>query len=186
MRRVILHIEDDENDVLLMEFAMGKAGFVDPVQIASDGQMAIDYLKGNGEFDDRNEFPLPYLILLDLKLPQVPGLEVLKWIRQEAGLKIPVVILTSSQSDADVAAAYEMGANAYLVKPSDTVKLAEIAKTIKSFWLTQNTPPPVPPGISPSESPPLSKSLKRPRLSRTRTSSAGSAETTLDAHDPCK
>jgi two-component system response regulator len=166
MRRVILHIEDDENDVLLMEFAMGKAGIVDPVQIASDGQMAIDYLNGNGEFDNRNEFPLPYLILLDLKLPQVPGLEVLKWIRQEADLKIPVVILTSSQSSEDVAAAYDLGANAYLVKPSDTVKLAELAKSIKDFWLTQNTPPPVLPGIGPSESPPLSESLKRPQIQR--------------------
>jgi CheY-like chemotaxis protein len=144
MRRVILHVDDEENDLLLTKFAFEKAGIVDSIQIASDGQQAIDYLAGNGEFAYREEFPLPYLILLDLKLPQVPGLEVLKWIRHEAGLKVPVVILTSSQSDADVAAAYELGANAYLVKPPNTSKLAEMAKAVKDFWLNENTPAPGP------------------------------------------
>jgi two-component system response regulator len=148
MRKVILHVDDEENDILLMKFAINKAGIVDPIQVAADGQRAIDYLAGNGEFAHRDESPLPYLILLDLKLPQVPGLEVLKWIRQEAGLKIPVVILTSSQSDADVVAAYDSGANAYLVKPANTSKLAEMAKALRDFWLNQNTPSPDPPRVT--------------------------------------
>jgi CheY-like chemotaxis protein len=121
---------------------MEKAGIENPVQPATEGQQAIDYLKGKGKFADRSVYPLPCLILLDLKLPRVPGLEVLKWIRQEARLNIPVVVLTSSQNNTDIAAAYDLGANAYLVKPSDTFKLAEIVTAIKDFWLTQNTPPP--------------------------------------------
>jgi CheY-like chemotaxis protein len=156
-QRVILHVEDEENDVLLMELAMTKAGIVNPVKAVNDGQQAIDYLIGAGKVGDREEHPLPCLILLDLKLPHVPGLEVLSWIRQEAHLNTPVVILTSSQNDTDIAKAYDLGANAYLVKPSDTFKLAEIAKAIKDFWLIQNTAPPCLPraGISGRRSSPM-------------------------------
>jgi DNA-binding response OmpR family regulator len=141
MTKVILHVEDDENDVLLFEHALSKARVDNPVYVASNGRQAIHYLKGEGKFADRDEFPLPWLILLDLKLPLVPGLEVLKWIRHEARLSIPVLILTSSENEVDMEAAYELCANAYLVKPNEVGKLAEVAKAIKDFWLTLNCLP---------------------------------------------
>jgi CheY-like chemotaxis protein len=140
MTEVILHVEDEENDAFLFQHAMTRAGHLVPIQVATDGQKAIDYLKGEGNFANRAEFPLPSLVLLDLKLPHVPGLEVLKWIRQEAALSIPVVILTSSENEGEIAAAYELGADAYLVKPSDSGELAEIARVIKDFWLIQKRP----------------------------------------------
>jgi|SRR4051812_14252754 DNA-binding response OmpR family regulator len=142
MPKVILHVEDEEDDAFLFRRAMTKAGCSVPIQLASDGQTAIDYLKGTGSFAKRDEFPLPSLVLLDLKLPHVPGLEVLKWIRQEAALLVPVVILSSSENENDITAAYELGGNAYLVKPSDTSEFPEIAKTITDFWLRRNRPHP--------------------------------------------
>jgi len=138
MTKTILHVEDDENDVLLFEHAMNKAGVDNPIHVASDGRQAIGYLKGEGKFANRDEFPLPHLVLLDLKLPLVPGLEVLKWIREQAKLPIPVLILTSSENEADIEAAYRLCANAYLVKPNEVTKLVEVAKAIKDFWLTLN------------------------------------------------
>ena len=141
MTKLILHVEDDENDVMLTQLAMTKAGIVNPVQVASDGQQALEYLKGEGRFANRAEFPLPHLVLLDLKLPFIPGLEVLRFIRQ-ADLPILVVILSSSDNDEDIAAAYHLGANAYLVKPNETPCLFQLAKAIKDFWLTINRPPP--------------------------------------------
>lgn len=142
----ILLIEDDENDVFFFKRAMDQAGMPNPVQVANDGQEAIDYLQGAGKFAARAEFPLPALILLDLKLPFVMGLDVLKWIRQQSGLAPIVVILSSSGEEVDIAAAYRLGANAYLVKPAEPSKLQDIVRSLKHFWLTQNTPP----GVVPS------------------------------------
>ena len=135
-------VEDGEDDVFFMRQAMKKAGVVNPIQVASDGQQAIDYFQGTGRFVNRVEFPLPYLVLLDLKLPHVMGLDVLKWIRQDSEAAAIVVILSSSKEEADIATAYRLGANGYLVKPLDVDKLDDMAKSIKDFWLTQNTPPP--------------------------------------------
>ncbi len=144
MTNLILHVEDEENDAFLMQHALDRAGVAAAVQVASDGQKALDYLKGEGRFSNRAEFPFPTLVLLDLKLPYVPGLDVLNFIRQ-AGLTVIVVILSSSESEEDIAAAYRLGANAYLVKPSDTSKLLDVAKGIKEFWFTLNRPPFPPP-----------------------------------------
>src|SRR5580765_8485160 len=119
----ILQVEDDPNDVYFLQHAMTKAGVANPIHVASDGQQAIDYLKGAGKFADRDQFPLPCLVLLDLKLPHVMGLDVLKWIRQESGLSLVVLLLTASAEEADIAAAYRLGANAFLVKPSEAHKL---------------------------------------------------------------
>lgn len=138
----ILLVEDDDNDVFFFQRAVSKSGLMNPVQVARNGQEAIDYLRGAGKFAERTEFPLPVLILLDLKLPFVMGLDVLKWIRQQSGLAPVVVILSSSQEDADITAAYRLGANAYLVKPAETSKLGDMVRAISAFWLTQNTPPP--------------------------------------------
>ncbi len=138
--KTILQVEDDPNDVFLLQHAMTKAGVENPIQVATNGQQAIDYLKGVGKYTNRKEFPQPCLVLLDLKLPHVMGLNVLKWIRQQPGTALVVVILTASGEDEDIAAAYRLGANAFLVKPSQASKLVEMAKAIKDFWLTHNTP----------------------------------------------
>ena len=134
-------MEDDENDMFFVQRAMKNAGVLNPIQIASDGQQAIDYFQGTGKFANREEFPLPYLVLLDLKLPRVMGLEVLKWIRQQPGVAAIVIILSSSKEEADVATAYRLGANGYLVKPAEASQLNDMAKSIKDFWLAQNISP---------------------------------------------
>src|ERR1051325_9698343 len=121
--KTILQVEDDPNDVFLMRHAMKKVGVLNPVQVASDGQQAIDYLQGAGKFADREKYPFPCLVLLDLKLPYVMGLEVLKWIRQQTGPGLPVILMTASGEDADIITAYRLGANAFVTKPSEARKL---------------------------------------------------------------
>lgn len=163
----ILQVEDDPNDVFLLKHAMTKAGVANPIQVASDGRQAIDYLQGTGPFADRQKFPLPCLVLLDLKLPYVMGLDVLKWIRQQPGAPLPVVMLTASGENGEVASAYRLGANAFLTKPSETAKLVAMAKAIHDFWLTHNTLPedssaPAPPERTPPSPAPFAVPPGRP------------------------
>jgi CheY-like chemotaxis protein len=139
--KTILQVEDDPNDVFLFKHAMRKVEMTNPIQIVSDGQEAIDYLSGAGKFADREQYPLPGLVLLDLKLPYVMGLDVLKWIREQPNAAPVVIILTASAEDGDVASAYRLGANAFLTKPSESNKLQDIVRAIKDFWLTHNTLP---------------------------------------------
>jgi CheY-like chemotaxis protein len=139
--KTILQVEDDPNDVFFLQKAMKRMRVANPVQIASDGQQAIDYLQGGGKFADRARFPFPSLVLLDLKLPYVMGLEVLRWIRERRGTDLTVVMMSASAQEADIAAAYRLGANAFLSKPSEVSKLEEMVKAIKDFWLTHNTLP---------------------------------------------
>lgn len=143
MNATILVVEDDENDLMFVKMAMKKAGVANPIQAAKDGQEVLDYFQGNGNFADRAAFPLPCLVLLDLKLPYVVGLDVLTWIRGQPKFKATIVIvLTSSRHVRDIEKAYQLGANAYLVKPADLNALEGMMRTLKDFWLTQNTPPP--------------------------------------------
>jgi CheY-like chemotaxis protein len=137
----ILQVEDDPNDIFLLQRAIKKTEVANPLQVATDGQQAIDYLQGTGKFADREKFPLPCLILLDLKLPYVMGLEVLKVIRRHPGNALAVIILTASSEESDIAAAYRLGANGYLTKPAQSAKLEEMVRAIKDFWLTHNTQP---------------------------------------------
>jgi CheY-like chemotaxis protein len=137
----ILQVEDDPNDAFLLQHAMKRIGMSHPVQVASDGQQAIDYVRGAGKYADREKFPLPCLVLLDLKLPYVMGLEVLRCIRKEHGAALPVIILTASAENTDIAAAYRLGANAFLTKPSEAIRLQEMMKAVKDFWLTHNNVP---------------------------------------------
>jgi CheY-like chemotaxis protein len=139
--KTILQVEDDSNDVFLFQHAMRKAGVANPVQVASDGQQAIDYLQGTGKFADREKYPFPCLVLLDLKLPYVMGLDVLKWIRKQPGTALTVLMLTASREEADITTAYRLGANGFLTKPSEASKLYEMVKAIKDFWLTHNVQP---------------------------------------------
>ena len=138
----ILHVEDREEDVFLLKYAFKRAGIENQVQVVMDGQEAIEYLEGSGKYTDRTRYPLPCLVLLDLKLPHIMGLEVLQWIRQQPSLKtLIVIVLSSSIHEGDVQRAYELGVNAFLVKPSSTDTLADICQAFKHFWLTHNQPP---------------------------------------------
>jgi DNA-binding response OmpR family regulator len=138
MDRAILLVEDEENDVLFFKSALRKAGITNPVQSVRDGQEALNYFYGIEKFSDREIFPLPTLVLLDLKLPYVMGLDVLKSIRAECESSVVVIVLSSSTDQEDIDTAYRLGANAYLVKPNETEKLAGIARAIRDFWLLQN------------------------------------------------
>lgn len=139
--QTILLVEDEENDVVFMEMALAKAGLSDGLRVAEDGAAAIDYLSGAGEFADRTRFPLPALVFLDLKLPHVMGMDVLRWIRAQPALDgVVVIILTSSQQRADIRLACTLRANSYLVKPSNPLELKEIVALVKSYWLELNQP----------------------------------------------
>lgn len=137
MKKTILLVEDDENDVFLLTRALGKTGIDNPLRVACDGQQAIDYVEGTGKFSNREEFPFPYLILLDLKLPQVKGLDVLKRVRERSEKPI-VVILSSSKNEMDISEAYRLGTNAYLSKPASFEGLVETVRAIGDFWLKFN------------------------------------------------
>jgi CheY-like chemotaxis protein len=135
----VLLIEDDENDVFFMQRAFREAGIATPLHVVGDGREAIDYLSGKGKFADRKAWPLPCLVLMDLKLPYVLGLDVLKWLRSQPEFKsIVVVVLTSSKQDADIEKAYSLGANSYLVKPPDVHQLVAMVKRIKEYWIETN------------------------------------------------
>lgn len=140
---VVLYVEDEEDDIFLVRHVFKEAGITHPIVSLSDGEAAIDYLKGAGQYADRLVHPLPILMLLDINLPLVSGLEVLTWVRSESAVAgLPIVMLSSSSQPADVKRAYQMGANAYLVKPSGLSKLLAMVQAIRDFWLLQNQPPP--------------------------------------------
>lgn len=135
----VLFVEDDENDVFFLQRAFREADIPHPLRVASDGQEAIDYLSGVGKYADRSAYPFPCLLILDLKMPRKTGMEVLEWVRHQRHLRgLPILILSSSAHRNDIERAYELGANAFVVKPSSTEKRAQLAITIKGFWLTFN------------------------------------------------
>ncbi len=131
----ILIVEDDENDMMLLKMALAKEGIKNPLQVVRDGYEAIEYLRAEGQYKDRAKFPFPSVIFTDLKMPRMSGFEVLAWLRNHPECSvIPVIILSASNQDADVKRAYQMGANAYLVKPSQISGLQEMVKTAFDFW----------------------------------------------------
>ena len=137
----ILLVEDDPNDVWLVKNAFQSANISNPLRIVNDGQEAIDYLKGNGAYSDRGAFPLPKLVLLDLKMPRLNGFDVIGWMRRHYPWKLtPIIILSSSALPQDVNRAYELGANAYMVKPADYRALERLFRTIADFWNAGETP----------------------------------------------
>ena len=116
---------------------------IDPLQVAQDGRQAIDYLKGTGAYADRAQFPLPGLVLLDLKLPKVDGLEVLRAIKSDPRTQaVPVVIMTASKEERDVVSSYKLGVNAYIQKPVDFDQFRQIVEQVGLFWLVVNQPAP--------------------------------------------
>jgi two-component system response regulator len=143
MNKVILLIEDNTSDEKLTLLALKRCGVANDVVVARDGAEALDYLFCTGKFATRDTSVIPTVVLLDLKLPRVDGLEVLRRIRAEARTKIlPVVILTSSNEDEDVRRGYALGANAYVRKLVGFAEFAEAAKTLALFWLLLNEPLP--------------------------------------------
>jgi two-component system response regulator len=142
--KTILLVEDNSSDVLLTKRALKKGNVANKLIVAEDGEEALDYLFGTREHTVRDIADLPTLILLDLKLPKVDGLEILGFIRANEKTKtLPVVILTSSREEQDVAASYELGANSYIQKPVDSAKFAEVILTLHLYWLVLNEPPPL-------------------------------------------
>jgi CheY-like chemotaxis protein len=125
--KIILLVEDDDNDVFFMRRALGKAGLELPLHVVSDGEQALQYLNGDGEYADRAAHPLPGIIFLDLKLPFVSGLEVLEQISKNSELSaIEVIVLTSSSEERDRKRAFALGAKEYLVKPATPQTLLKI------------------------------------------------------------
>lgn len=139
---VILHVEDDPNDVLLVGLAFRKSGAGVALHVVNDGEQAVQYLAGESIYADRQANPFPALLLLDLKLPRRSGLEVLSWVRGQDDLRrLPIVILTSSNQRSDVNRAYDLGINSYLVKPSALDELVVMIKTLTGYWLEMNVNP---------------------------------------------
>jgi CheY-like chemotaxis protein len=138
----ILLVEDNPKDVFLVQRALRKAEILTPLQVVSDGDAALQYLLGEAPYSDRAAHPLPVVVLLDLKLPRRSGAEVLTWIRQQPPLRrLPVVVLTSSREYADINRIYDLGANAYIVKPTDFEQLVNVLKTLNLHWITYNEKP---------------------------------------------
>ena len=140
--RSILLAEDDPNDVLLLQFAFKQVEMGHPLNVARAGQEVIDYLTGSGAFADRERFPFPALLVLDLKMPRKTGIEVLEWLAGEAALRcLPTLMLSSSTHPGDIEKAYRLGVNAFVVKPPGIAQRMELARMIKNFWLTLNELP---------------------------------------------
>ena len=134
----ILYAEDEANDIFFLELALKTAGSPLALHSVVDGQQAIEYLSGLGHYTDRSLHPLPDLVVLDINMPKLSGLEVLEWIRKKSGLKsLPVVILTSSSRPEDREKAHQLGADDYLLKPSDPRKLVEMVKSLQGRWLSK-------------------------------------------------
>lgn len=136
MTKTVLLVEDNPDDIFFMQRALSKAGVTCMLKVAEDGQQAVDYVSGMGRFADRLEWPLPDLVLLDLKLPCLNGLEVLSWIRRNSPRRyLPVLILTSSRERRDIEQAFSRGANSYMVKPQEAEDLVDLLRSVCHFWL---------------------------------------------------
>ncbi len=141
--KVILLVEDNPNDVTLTERAFKKANILNKLEIAKDGLQALDYLFGTGNWVGRDISVMPQVVLLDLKLPKIDGLEVLRRIRADARTKLlPVVILTSSNEEKDLIGGYSLGANSYIRKPVGFDQFAEAVRQLGLYWLLLNEAPP--------------------------------------------
>jgi len=143
-QQTILLVDDSESDLLLMRHAFKKGGFKHPLQEVHDGEEAIAYLNGESLFADRNKFPVPALILLDLNMPMKNGFDVLDWLRSQppAIKRISTIVLTASQRPEDVQRAFDLGANSYLVKPGTFEDLIAMIRCLRD-WLHYNHFPPL-------------------------------------------
>jgi len=141
--KIILLVEDNPSDIGLTRRALNKSHIANEMIVAEDGQDALDYLFANGKYAGRDVNDIPALVLLDLKLPHMDGLDVLRQIRLDARTKrLPVVILTTSREEQDVAQSYDLGANSYIRKPVDFKQFVESVERLGLYWLVMNEPPP--------------------------------------------
>lgn len=139
MNKIILVAEDDEDDRLLLLAAMKEAGVHDSVRMVANGAEVLDYLFGMGAYNDRDKHPFPSLLLLDIKMPGRDGFEVLAQARaDEIFRSLPIIILSASCQPQDIERAYRLGANAYLVKPSNISELRQMMEALKGFWIEFN------------------------------------------------
>jgi CheY-like chemotaxis protein len=141
----ILVGEDDANDAILLQRAFAKAGILNPMQVVTDGGQVLEYLRGKGSYADRTAHPFPALLLLDIKMPIMTGLETLAAIRKDAQLKrLIVIMLTASNHSRDINQAFDLRANSYLVKPPSGELMTKAAASLKNYWLTVNQYPSCP------------------------------------------
>jgi CheY-like chemotaxis protein len=142
MLKRVLVAEDDPGDAFLLERAFTRCGVPARLHFVRDGREAIDYLGGENAFANRDEFPLPDLILLDLKMPRMGGFDVLEWLRAQPGLKrLLVAVLSSSAQPEDINRSYDLGANSYLVKPKTSEDLSNMVNQLQQYWLQVNQGP---------------------------------------------
>jgi two-component system response regulator len=142
-QKVILLVEDNPDDEELALLAFQKSNVANEVVIARDGEEALDYLFGTGTYAGRDVGVLPQVVLLDLKLPKIDGLEVLQRVRADPRTKrLPVVVLTSSKEEQDLIESYDLGANSYVRKPVDFDQFVDSVKHLQLYWLVLNEPPP--------------------------------------------
>ena len=138
----VLIVEDDASDAKLLLRGFKKAKVLNPIVHLSNGDEALQYLAGAGRYGDRNKYPLPAVILLDLTMPGMSGIELMQWMRVQGEIKrIPVVVLTGDSNPNTVDAAYDLGANSYLVKPGNAVEIANMVHDIQRYWMGLNEAP---------------------------------------------
>src|ERR1041385_3518195 len=131
----VIYVDDDENDVTLLRYALRKAGVELAMQHLPDGLVAVEYLRGAGKYRNREKYPLPNLLLLDIKMPGMGGLDVLKWVRAQRELSgVVVIMFSTSDEESDVRRAYERGANSYVVKSVDLEEGARMARAFQAWW----------------------------------------------------
>jgi len=141
-RAVILLVEDQEDDVVLIRKAFEKGQIMNPLFVVRSGEDAMAYLLGQGKYTNRAEYPLPDLMLLDIKMPGLDGFDVLRWVRAQTGFSsLLIVMLTSSDRVYDVNLAYKLGANSFLVKPLDFENYLQTCHVLKQYWLNMNKRP---------------------------------------------
>ncbi|HEX4646179.1 MAG TPA: response regulator [Verrucomicrobiae bacterium] len=134
---MVLVAEDDDKDVLLLEYAFRRANSQADLHFVSDGKMALSYLRASDQYSDRGKFPFPAVVLLDIKMPKMTGLDVLEAIRDDPDLtRLTVIIFSSSAHERDLERASDLHANSYLVKPSDGHELTRLCQIVEEYWLT--------------------------------------------------
>ncbi|MBD2020750.1 response regulator [Leptolyngbya sp. FACHB-36] len=143
-RKVVLYVEDDSAYVLLFRRALQQSRLenIPEVHVVNTAETAIDYLSGNSPYDDRQQHPLPVLIITDLRMPGKGGMALLRWLKQQPDFQsIPTVMLTGSAEEGDIEQAYELGINFCLVKPTEAADLVNIVQALSIYWIPPPTPP---------------------------------------------
>jgi CheY-like chemotaxis protein len=136
-----LIVEPNPDYVFLLERALKTAGIPNPLQVVHDGEQALEYLHGSGQYGDRLKFPFPSLIFTEIKIPRKGGFEILQWLRNNPQCSvIPIIILTASKLQSDIKRAYELGVNSYMVKPASNEELAKMMKITHDYWLICEKP----------------------------------------------